>query len=90
MGNRLGDNASMAMIELVDFNEVYNGDSAVSKKSTRRSRAPKKADTTIDNIVSAADTENVSSEAPAPKVKARKAEKDNDIKGSEPKKEGDA
>ena len=24
MGNRLGDNASMAMIELVDFNEVYN------------------------------------------------------------------
>lgn len=24
MGNRLGDNAAMALIELVDFNEVYN------------------------------------------------------------------
>jgi len=84
MGNRLGDNASMAMIELVDFNEVYNADSAVSKKSTRRSRTLKKADTTIDNIASAADTKNVSIEATA-----KKAEKDDDTKGSEPKKEGD-
>ena len=25
VGNRLGDNADMAMIELVDFNELYNG-----------------------------------------------------------------
>ena len=25
LGNRLGDNASMAMIELVDFNDIYNG-----------------------------------------------------------------
>ena len=25
LGNRLGDNASMAMIELVDFNNIYNG-----------------------------------------------------------------
>ena len=24
LGNRLGDNASMAMIELVDFNSIYN------------------------------------------------------------------
>ena len=24
LGNRLGDNASMAMIELVDFNNIYN------------------------------------------------------------------
>ena len=24
LGNRLGDNASMAMIELVDFNDLYN------------------------------------------------------------------
>ena len=27
LGNRLGDNASMAMIELVDFNEIYNSTS---------------------------------------------------------------
>lgn len=37
LGNRLGDNADMAMIELVDFNEVYNADKP-KKKTTRRSR----------------------------------------------------
>lgn len=37
LGNRLGDNADMAMIELVDFNEVYNAGKP-TKKSTRRSR----------------------------------------------------
>lgn len=37
LGNRLGDNADMAMIELVDFNELYNADKA-KKKTTRRSR----------------------------------------------------
>ena len=37
LGNRLGDNADMAMIELVDYNEIYNADKAV-KKTTRRSR----------------------------------------------------
>lgn len=38
LGNRLGDNASMAMIELVDYNEIYNADKASNKKNTRRSR----------------------------------------------------
>lgn len=38
-GNRLGDNAEMAMIELVDFNEVYTNAKQEAKKSTRRSRA---------------------------------------------------
>lgn len=37
LGNRLGDNADMAMIELVDFNEIYNA-SKPEKKTTRRSR----------------------------------------------------
>jgi large subunit ribosomal protein L17 len=36
LGNRLGDNASMAMIELVDFNEVYNSEVKTKKKSRRR------------------------------------------------------
>lgn len=46
LGNRLGDNADMAMIELVDFNEIYNADKP-KKKTTRRSRRGKgvKADT---------------------------------------------
>lgn len=38
LGNRLGDNADMAMIELVDYNEIYNAGKAAKKKTTRRSR----------------------------------------------------
>ena len=38
MGNRLGDNASMAMIELVDFNEVYNKEKSVSKKRSPQNK----------------------------------------------------
>ncbi|MDA9256023.1 50S ribosomal protein L17 [Schleiferiaceae bacterium] len=36
-GNRLGDNASMAMIELVDYNDLY-GNEPTKSKSTRRSK----------------------------------------------------
>lgn len=43
LGNRLGDNAEMALIELVDYNETYNAGKAVKKKSTRRGRSKKKA-----------------------------------------------
>jgi len=46
LGNRLGDNADMAMIELVDFNELYNATQKEAKKTTRRSRTAKKADAT--------------------------------------------
>lgn len=42
LGNRLGDNADMALIELVDFNEVYETDKP--KKKSRR-RGGKKATT---------------------------------------------
>ncbi|WP_431164440.1 50S ribosomal protein L17 [Tenacibaculum halocynthiae] len=38
LGNRQGDNAPMAMIELVDYNELYNPKGNQAKKSTRRSR----------------------------------------------------
>jgi len=43
LGNRLGDNADMAMVELVDYNELYNPNGK-KKKSTRR-RGGKKAKT---------------------------------------------
>jgi len=36
LGNRLGDNADMALIELVDYNEIY--ESGKKKKSTTRRR----------------------------------------------------
>ncbi len=44
MGNRLGDNADMSMIELVDFNEIYSISSENNKKSTRRRKSKKKSD----------------------------------------------
>lgn len=43
LGNRLGDNADMAMIELVDYNENLLGESSTKKsKTTRRSKSSKK------------------------------------------------
>lgn len=46
LGIRLGDNAEKAMIELVDFNEIYGkgiGESAAPAKKTRRAGSRKKA-----------------------------------------------
>ena len=44
MENRLGDNAEMAFIELVDYNEIYGKKAAASeKKATRRRGGAKKA-----------------------------------------------
>lgn len=43
-GNRLGDNAEMCIIELVDFNETYVTEAKPeAKKATRRRRGGKKA-----------------------------------------------
>ena len=39
LGNRLGDNASMAMIELVDFNSIYNLNTDSNKKTRRRKKS---------------------------------------------------
>ena len=59
MGNRLGDNASMALIELVDYNEIYNaGDATAAEKKTTRRRGSKAK----------------KSDAPAAAAKAPKAE----------------
>lgn len=41
LGNRLGDNADMAMIELVDYNEIYTAGRPEKKRSTRRGRSKK-------------------------------------------------
>ena len=38
LGNRQGDNASMCMVELVDYNEIYNPNGSKKKKSTRRGK----------------------------------------------------
>merc|ERR1711935_1008801 len=41
LGNRQGDNAPMAMVELVDYNEIYNPNGKKAKKTTRRGRSKK-------------------------------------------------
>jgi large subunit ribosomal protein L17 len=60
-GYRLGDNAEMCMIELVDFNEIYTNEKA--KKTTRRSRrggSTAKAETTAtEEVVETVETETV-------------------------------
>lgn len=58
LGNRLGDNADMAMIELVDFNTLYNATKKEAKKTTRRSRATKKADAPAAEAPAADTNEN--------------------------------
>ena len=76
LGNRLGDNADMAMIELVDFNEIYNAGKAKKKKSTRRSRSSKKAEeatVATETVQEAAEVEQT--EAPKTEKKEAKTEK---------------
>ena len=47
-GNRLGDNAEMCIIELVDYNDTYTTDKPKKKvKSTRRSGAKKANDSLV-------------------------------------------
>jgi len=56
LGNRLGDNADMALIELVDFNETY--DTGAKKKSTRRrKKATTSSDVTAKEVVAEAPVE---------------------------------
>ena len=55
MGNRLGDNADMCIIELVDYNELMLADKP-AKAKTRRSRRGKKS-SDESGVVAAAATE---------------------------------
>jgi large subunit ribosomal protein L17 len=48
LGNRQGDNAPMAMVELVDYNEIYNPNSKKVKKTTRRGRSKKVDDAQVE------------------------------------------
>ena len=63
LGNRLGDNAQMAFIELVDYNETYTTDKPTKKKTRRRSSSK------IIESVAEEITEEVKEESPAEEVK---------------------
>ncbi|MCZ8169364.1 LSU ribosomal protein L17P [Flavobacterium fontis] len=66
LGNRLGDNADMAMIELVDFNELYNGGKKEEKKAkSRRGGKAKKAETAAPAAETAPEAPQASTEETA-------------------------
>lgn len=83
LNNRLGDNAEMALIELVDYNEVYGKEAdSAEKKTTRRGRSKaKKSDAPAAKEEKTADikVEAVVEEAPAveetPEAEAPKEDK---------------
>jgi large subunit ribosomal protein L17 len=64
-GNRIGDNAEMCILELVDFNEAMKGGEAAKPKTTRRRRAARKS----TGEIAAAKTEKPAS------VKTKKSDK---------------
>ena len=63
LGNRQGDNAEMAMIELVDFNELYNAAKPAKKKSTRRGRRGPKKETPVVETPVVETTENATDDS---------------------------
>ncbi len=94
IGSRLGDNAEMCMMELVDFNENLLGTKETKAKSTRRRRrgGGKKTETAADAATGVAEetveavaekVEEVKEEVKESKVEEPKAE----TTGEEPEKE---
>jgi large subunit ribosomal protein L17 len=69
LGIRVGDNAEKAMIELVDFNEIYGkgkGEAAAPAKKTRRAGgAKKKAEATTEEVAAAPAAEETKEEKSA-------------------------
>ena len=58
-GNRLGDNAEMCMMELVDFNELYTSDKKAGTKKKRSRRGGGTASISTDKKTSEPKTEEV-------------------------------
>ncbi len=86
VGSRLGDNASMALIELVDFNDTYVTDKPAKKRSRRRG-SKKKAEIlpaaveaeVVEEVASSSETEEVVvEEVPNPEASVE------DNEGTEP------
>lgn len=98
-GNRLGDNAEMCIIELVDFNETYTGGKKAATKTRRRRGGAKKTGAEATPAVEAAATEEApkatrkkkaapaeggeAEAAAAPKKKAKKSEAEGDTEAAE-------
>jgi large subunit ribosomal protein L17 len=66
LGNRIGDNADMCILELVDYNEGMLGGEAAKTKTTRRRRTTKKKEeaATVTKSPKAARTKALKAEEP--------------------------
>ncbi|MBN8853886.1 MAG: 50S ribosomal protein L17 [Sphingobacteriales bacterium 50-39] len=78
LGTRVGDNAETALIELVDFNEVYGkgkgeAKEATGKKTRRAGGGKKKAQAEASGATEAATEEAPAAEAPKKEKKEKKA-----------------
>ena len=89
-GTRLGDNAEMCFIELVDFNTLYTKEGAAKKTKTRRSRRGKKEEgaEATDASVAEASADEAKAEKKTKKTAAGDAPKAEKKKpSSKPKKD---
>ena len=77
LGNRLGDNASMAMIELVDYNTIYNTENDSTKKTRRRKKSSKKSDLALEETTPVVKDSAPVLEETAPVVEEPKSEVEN-------------
>ena len=72
LGNRSGDNADMAMIELVDYNELYSQTKPDARKRRRRKKKSNEKLTTSESAL----TQESPSEKEAPATEEAPAEKE--------------
>jgi len=87
IGNRLGDNAEMCMIELVDFNEIYtNGKEVKKTKTRRRKKSSAKVEQTVVEDAPAIEEAEVVEETPSTDAEVKADE----TSSSEEKKSDDA
>ena len=102
VGSRMGDNASMAMIELVDFNDTYVTNKPAKKRSRRRG-GKKKADAPApaaaaaeateelaEEVVDTVATEEIKEEAPTTHATADKEEEAAPVEEVKSEKQEDA
>lgn len=73
IGNRIGDNADMCIMELVDYNEAMLGGEAAKTKTTRRRRTSKKKDETVTEVKAPKAAKAKSEKVEKPAEKAEEA-----------------
>jgi large subunit ribosomal protein L17 len=80
LGNRMGDNADMCLIELVDYNEHLLGEGKTERKTATRRRRRKSSDTAAATAPVAAESTPVAddvAEAPKAEVEAETPKAEN-------------